>query len=694
MMLASTGLVIGYLVATAISVGVGALGSLLSSKKQPVNSFKDQPPQLASRGAWIPRLFGTRRVGAVITWVGKRFTKKASSGGGGSFGGLLGGGSSGLIYYESGMHVICVGPAYQLYEIRKNNGIIWRSTTCTRLTTPSGTTLTTNDGEDFQIFWGEEMQPINTYPTIQYTQTGTSTKINIHSRWPRHCYIIHHSVKLGGSPSWPTFDYTIMSKPESSPDPLVDSSPYMVETSGSVHNNGANPAHVLWELLTSPYPHGAGLIAGDVDKASFESVGVLLDAEQYPMNILVENGDQMQNVVGDILKEAQLFMVQVGGKITLYAMRPVPDGTTLPEIVPDINVDPYPEETKQHGALMTDMPVFTFSNRNIAFQNDTVPLANDARSRRGNLRRQTTEIQLYGITDQSTAYLVAKRRMFEFTSNVQAYNLASTRNTRDPTFHPGKPFIVTGVGQMRLINKQLADTSSKVQISAIFDYYSLGNNIYLPPVDDDSAAAVPIPVLTPATDIVFKPFNVPSALGGGSGSFMVPRIRANTDTTRAAIWVCSTSGGVYNLLGSQSVGCTGGLLTNAMTALDADGLSKAFDIEGPDIDNVVDLTGNDDAYFAGAQLALCGDELMLIRALSAVTSTNYTADDILRGAFGTTKANHAIGDVILIFQLADMTLLRTPLLASAVTLYVKSVPTIGSSSVSIAGVTDKSLVGV
>ena len=109
------------------------------------------PSNTATRGEVIPLVIGRRRVGAFIAWVGddKTTTKKV---GGGGKGGGGGGGSEVDTYWQSGMHVLCVGPATKLHAIYDNGKPIWTGPIDSE-NTPDATRINLSDGSCFMIFW-------------------------------------------------------------------------------------------------------------------------------------------------------------------------------------------------------------------------------------------------------------------------------------------------------------------------------------------------------------------------------------------------------------------------------------------------------------------------------------------------------------------------------------------------------------
>src|SRR5262245_42699119 len=152
----------------------------------------DKPTTLASRGAFLPYLLGRRRVGAIVCWAGSRFTAKESLGSGGK-------GSSKkkqtqIIYFESAMHALCVGPVFKLHRIWLD-GAEGFNRTIDAISHPSGSTIDLGSQGSFQIYWGHHNQPTNTY-------LGDAGRIGITSSWPFVCYILWRDKRLGTVPRW------------------------------------------------------------------------------------------------------------------------------------------------------------------------------------------------------------------------------------------------------------------------------------------------------------------------------------------------------------------------------------------------------------------------------------------------------------------------------------------------------------
>ena len=192
----------------AVSVGLSAISALMNkSESKRKNPIKDEKPNTAaSRGAWVPRIFGRERVGPVVCWVGDRTTKTITAAGGTEGqkggGGAQGGAIKTVMYDESAWHVLCVGPAFALHEIYSDGKVIFEGP-IDSLSHPSGTEVETSVG-DFKIYWGEFDQPVSSY---------LADKIGRASRWPGVCYILWNQKELGQQPHWPALEYVVEVRP-------------------------------------------------------------------------------------------------------------------------------------------------------------------------------------------------------------------------------------------------------------------------------------------------------------------------------------------------------------------------------------------------------------------------------------------------------------------------------------------------
>lgn len=188
------------LVMLVVAVGLSLLAGYLLQKSQKNVAKDDKPTTVATRGAYCPFVLGLRRIGPIFTWAGDRRSQKerVSGGKGDVFGGPA---AKQEVYYERGWHWLCPGPAKSLRRIYQQGKVIFEGP-ITPLSHPSGSRIDLGKEGAFEIYWGEETQPIN-------TDLGASTRVGVSSRWPFQFYIYWDEKRLGPSPAWPLLDYEI-----------------------------------------------------------------------------------------------------------------------------------------------------------------------------------------------------------------------------------------------------------------------------------------------------------------------------------------------------------------------------------------------------------------------------------------------------------------------------------------------------
>jgi len=184
-----------------LSIGLSLLAAELLKKKNKSLAQDDKPTALATRGTFVPRLIGRRRLGYVFCAAGNRQKAKEKAEGGK---GSVFSAPKVDVFREDGWHAICVGPAWTLYSIEQQGKPIFTGP-ISRESHPSGSTINLGNEGSFRIFWGQngvaDGQPINSDPSF------TSINGGISSSWPHLCYIQWISKRLGPSPNWPLMTY-------------------------------------------------------------------------------------------------------------------------------------------------------------------------------------------------------------------------------------------------------------------------------------------------------------------------------------------------------------------------------------------------------------------------------------------------------------------------------------------------------
>jgi hypothetical protein len=151
------------------------------------------------RGTMLPILLGYNKVTPVIGFVGNRiaYEKKVGEIDGGMFHSDKD--ITQTQYRETGLHFLCIGPAYRLNKITEGGNVIFEQE-ITPTTHPSGSQLTCTDEDKsvFRIYWGEDGQPVD---SDLAAVTGVST------RYPFTCYIYWPKKELGQQAQWKQIEY-------------------------------------------------------------------------------------------------------------------------------------------------------------------------------------------------------------------------------------------------------------------------------------------------------------------------------------------------------------------------------------------------------------------------------------------------------------------------------------------------------
>jgi hypothetical protein len=201
-------------------------GKLLAAKQKP--KFDDRVTTIASRGSYIPRLIGRRKMGCIFAWAGGRYTRKEKQPGGK---GSLFAGPKTTVYVEHGWHILCMGPAHKLHKVTQNGEDLFIGP-ITAESHPSGSTIDLGNEGSFRIFWGEFDQPVNTF-------LGDSERVTVTSRWPGVCYVEWTNKRLGaGAAIWPTLEYEIECRPQST---ILTNTPAYMEPTRTLDGNIATP---------------------------------------------------------------------------------------------------------------------------------------------------------------------------------------------------------------------------------------------------------------------------------------------------------------------------------------------------------------------------------------------------------------------------------------------------------------------
>lgn len=646
-----------------VGVAVALYGAALALRRPPKStiSIDNTPTALAGRGFRAPILIGARFVGNSLIFAQNRTTRQEAVSGvsGGKGGGRRSSQQTQTVYYEEGISHLGTGPIDRLNYILQGGDVLW-SGPIDRFSTPSGTEITCSDGSTFQIWWGEHDQPIDTW-------ASDPTRLQVASRWPYHARISWKPKRLGTSRTWPDLRFSIEQRGPASG--LSDSVSYFQATDEEADNEGPNPAHAIYQLLTAPHPHGAGIPPDWIDFGTLESLGVLMQSEHMPCSIVAnaaEGTESVQDILSDMQECFGFVTPEVGGKIVFVPVRYV-DPLDVPEFTGQMITAPNPEREFVQGASYSDKVQYVIRDRTQRFTRTPIDLADDAEASRYS-RRVAVDKELTCIVDIVTARKCATRREMEQFASGSKYTF--TMNYTARAMSPGMAFRVEGLPQMRVGTIRARYDSQLVEVVAAVDHYSLVSSSW-----DPGAGVVGGSSSSPESDLYVFPFEIPSQLIGDVVALGCARIRSNAATGSAVVWI-SLDGTTYRQIGTQSGWGAGGLLLseiseNSLTVVENGPVIRAL---GPDVaSSVQDLTSDVSGWVSGRQLALINGEIMFLRNVTAVVG-GWRLDGLIRGRAGTVASEHGAGSRVFIVSSSTIQALTSPELIPGRTIFVKVQP--------------------
>lgn len=660
---------------TAVAMAIQIGFKLLTKQDAPKNPLDKTPPTLATRGSYIPIILGRRRVGPVVCWAGARVVYAIPVGGGG---GLSGGESvSQNGYAEAAMHALCVGRANKLHGIFINGHQIY-STILDRDTTPSGTSIGIPKQGRFTIWWGEPDQPVN-------TELAASGQMGISSRWPNVCYIHWNLKALGQTVRWPQIEYEI--EVGQADQPLTHSDPFMDVSEVDVGDDGYNPAHVAWQLMTASAPHGAGLDGSLIDGDRMEYLGTVAQAEHTPVSVTAENGRTCDDLLTSLFTEMLWSMPQQGDLLRPHAIRGITDLTLIPTLDHRLIVGSLtPTEPQQSGPLLPDRISFVINDRGISYKPFSIFLPDDANMINGRATKRRQE-QIDTVIDRKTGYFVALRRNLDLATPAHGFKFKVQREAR--LMMPGQAFVLDGVGVLRVSAIQDDLRACEAQIDAVLDVYTYDLGTFRP--DDVTSGYGSGGNLDPVPDVLVVPFMLPTSVapGGAADYFGVARVRGNQQIVSARV-TTSVSGAAYLDQGPQDAPAAGGTLNSPIPDGTGDiAFGPSITSFNTDIQAVLDLTSNLDEWANGRQICIIDDECFYLERVTAI-SGGWQLEGMKRAKYGTTHAAHAVNAKVVIFDAQTITPIRAP--ATGTTIYIKTIPSTNTSAVDPSSVTAVPLV--
>lgn len=640
------------------SIALGLLLYLFREEPKDDLTIDKTPTTLTVRGTFANYVIGTRKVAPQFSWAGNRVIRQEKSpNGGGSGAGISGAlGSGGKspkfnIYYEDGWHVLALGPGEALNWIREGGAEVWRGP-ITPQNTPSGTDVVTPIGT-FTIYWGEEDQPINTW-------LGDRIPSHIYSQWPLLMYICWKNKRLGTSPRWQQLEYEIT---VACKQPALGFSAFLDVTDESAQDDGMNAAAIVHQVCTGEWPHGAGLSRFDVDQDHLEALGLVVEDEHIPSNILSKDGETAASILTSLMDEIGFVLTERAGKLATIVVRP---DLEAPEFPVSALLSPKPESSILQGPSLLDKVVYSYDDRLKNYKPVPVRYSDDGESRMFN-RRNINKRSLRGITDNVSAETVGLRKAPENLTNAVEFKVSMIWTARN--LLPGQAFHLDTVGDLRVTSVSLDPKGSRTDLRVLKDIY--GTTAGRRRGRQTTQPTPPAPVGQDTRVLIYElPYSVTQLRVG----LAVFRIRSSPRVGAASVFM-STDGSLYREVGRQDLFSRGGTLLegiskSASTVLQQGPLIRTFN---DDILGTSDLTGDDDSWQSGDQFCVIDDEVFYLRGVEP-ESGDYRLVDLIRQRAGSSKIEHLPGTDVIIGRIDEVVPLYDPAFLPGRTVFFKVVP--------------------
>ncbi len=416
-----------------------------------------------------------------------------------------------------------------------------------------------------------------------------------------------------------------------------------IEPLAKVDVGGVNIAHAFCQLLFGRFPHGGSFDPGLFDFKSFEEWATLMSTsgESLPMRISIRDGEQIDSVMTAILEDTGILIPFVDGAWRFFPVRD--DAGPFPNIPAHLIDDPLPEIASAVNLPRVDRAVFWFTDKKRKFAKKTVPKDNDGVADLQEYR-QPNEIQMRTVVDSLTGEKVAERRKVEKLARVIPVRL--TVNREAALVFPGQRFTAEGVPfLMRAARVDESFDNSSARIDATNDFYGH------PPssaVDSDSGFNQDENEDTDP-DLAVAVAESTQHTGKKEGIVSVARVRGNNKVGSATIYSSEQDSAGFDPVGEMYTASPGGAVLDDMAAdgplILEDG--PTFTALGPDISLALDLTGDDDGWRNGKQLAIFFDpavpgvvEVCYLRAIEFVSGDTWRMIGLMRARKGTDAIAH------------------------------------------------------
>jgi len=424
----------------------------------------------------------------------------------------------------------------------------------------------------------------------------------------------------------------------------------------SVNENGyqgANGAHLLYQLMFETEPHGLGLEAACYNIESLQALGLLLDAPQEGIrsHITVPDSTTLDAAIQALLEELQVNLAwdSTTGKWTFVPVRRkiVADGIVEREIL----TEELPSRRRRFGEELRTKLVYLYPNCDLRYRQDAIVISEDGRASL-ELREDAQKVTLYTVRDPEAAVQIGeKKSLWEF-SKPTAYSVLLNRDAA--VLRPGD---LLDFGELlgidvpvRVMTVQPSTKNSVVKVIVTTDPYAEDNISSSSFVVGATSSPQESTASIVQEDAIQRLWELPAFLGREI-QFIPLRTPATFPTAKAALYT-SADGVNYTVEAQVPYVCGGTLVLDFLEDLILPVSPTNYAIsqyqieEGPVImssnpsfaDGVLSLSESE--WASGRQMLVIDDEIMYVREFLPYGGNLWQAIGVLRARLGTTLQDH------------------------------------------------------
>lgn len=461
---------------------------------------------------------------------------------------------------------------------------------------------------------------------------------------------------------------------------------------------GANLAHVINQIFTTPAPHGIGDFSSVIDAGSLEALGALFASENYRTHYWVAQGNRHSNILERALYEA-LVNVQwdpIDGRWMFKAVRTGPADFKIDEnmVLADTSIT---KDGRSPDAAPRTM-FFEFRNMERNLTADPISFSEDGNST-DSLGDSTQKVKIDSARDYETANALASRLYLLESSIPSVWNLSLSGDKdvlrvgdkldMDSLLGISQPLLVQGLKPNPLepgMEVSLASTPFTEQS------ITLAATLQNPPARSTA----------PTKDIAQGTFLLSSYLSEDP-LYLALRIPNTTGSTKSQLYF-SRDGVGYQSAGTVK-GVTGGVVASnfvesatvpdSLGQFDFVGGPESIEANGPVI-RVFDpnftkriRTLSDAELLAGDQWLIINGtaqkEVMFVKRFEPLGGDLWQAKDVIRGRFDHGVSDLEVGVDAFVVQASDLPSIAVDVAATD-TAYLKMVEFSADQTIPIADV--------